>query len=64
LPALLKEMAKAKRRFGLPDDAGVVSRYQAGGMVCGCTAGSLPAALGGGGQPAKRSRQSDSAPTS
>jgi len=30
LPALLKEIAKAKRRFGLPDDAGVVSCYEAG----------------------------------
>jgi transposase len=29
LPALLKEVAKAKRRFGLPDDAGVVSCYEA-----------------------------------
>jgi transposase len=30
LPTLLAEIAKAKRRFGLPDDAGVVSCYEAG----------------------------------
>jgi transposase len=30
LPALLKEIHKAKRRFGLPDDAAVVSWYEAG----------------------------------
>jgi transposase len=30
LPTLLKEIAKAKRRFGLPEDAGVVSCYEAG----------------------------------
>jgi transposase len=30
LPALLGEIAKAKRRFGLPDDAPVVSCYEAG----------------------------------
>jgi transposase len=30
LPALLKEIAKAKRRFGLPDDSAVVSCYEAG----------------------------------
>src|SRR5262249_43157458 len=30
LPQLLQEIAKAKRRFGLPDDAAVVSCYEAG----------------------------------
>jgi len=30
LPGLLQEIAKAKRRFGLPEDAGVVSCYEAG----------------------------------
>lgn len=30
LPALVKEMTKAKRRFGLPDSASVVSCYEAG----------------------------------
>jgi transposase len=30
LPTLLKEIAKAKWRFGLPEDAGVVSCYEAG----------------------------------
>lgn len=30
LPGLLKEIAKAKRRFGLPADAAVVSCYEAG----------------------------------
>ena len=30
LPALLREIAKAKRRFGLPHDAAVVSCYEAG----------------------------------
>jgi transposase len=30
LVTLLKEIAKAKRRFGLPDDAGIVSCYEAG----------------------------------
>jgi transposase len=30
LPTLLKEIAKAKRRFGLPEDAAVVSCYEAG----------------------------------
>ena len=30
LATLLAEIAKAKRRFGLPDDAGVVSCYEAG----------------------------------
>jgi hypothetical protein len=30
LPVLLKEIHKAKRRFGLPDDAAVVSCYEAG----------------------------------
>jgi transposase len=30
LPGLLQEMAKAKHRFGLPDDAAVVSCYEAG----------------------------------
>jgi transposase len=30
LGGLLKEIAKAKRRFGLPDDAAVVSCYEAG----------------------------------
>jgi len=30
LPTLLKEIGKAKRRFGLPDDAAVVSCYEAG----------------------------------
>jgi transposase len=30
LPGLLQEIAKAKRRFGLPDDAAVVSCYEAG----------------------------------
>jgi transposase len=30
LPSLLQEIAKAKRRFGLPDDATVVSCYEAG----------------------------------
>src|SRR5262245_21148159 len=30
LPALLKEIHKAKQRFGLPDDAAVVSCYEAG----------------------------------
>src|SRR5262249_51743684 len=30
LNALLREIAKAKRRFGLPDDAEVVSCYEAG----------------------------------
>jgi transposase len=30
LPGLLKEIAKAKRRFGLPDDATLVSCYEAG----------------------------------
>src|SRR5262252_276839 len=30
LPGLLKEIHKAKRRFGLPDDAAVVSCYEAG----------------------------------
>jgi transposase len=30
LPGLLREIAKAKRRFGLPEDAGVVSCYEAG----------------------------------
>jgi hypothetical protein len=30
LPALLKEIARAKRRFGLPDAAAVVSCYEAG----------------------------------
>jgi transposase len=30
LPALLREIAKAKRRFGLPYDAAVVSCYEAG----------------------------------
>ena len=30
LPALLREVAKAKRRFGLPYDAAVVSCYEAG----------------------------------
>jgi len=30
LPALVAEVARAKRRFGLPDDAGVVSCYEAG----------------------------------
>jgi len=30
LPSLLREIAKAKRRFGLPNDAAVVSCYEAG----------------------------------
>jgi transposase len=30
LPGLLQEIHKAKRRFGLPDEAGVVSCYEAG----------------------------------
>src|SRR5258708_4728477 len=30
LPALVGEIAKAKRRFGLPDEAAVVSCYEAG----------------------------------
>jgi transposase len=30
LPGLLKEVHKVKRRFGLPDDAAVVSCYEAG----------------------------------
>ena len=34
LSALWDEVARAKKRFGLPDDAGVYSRYEAGRDGC------------------------------